>query len=95
MNYMESNQRFGQDLSIRGPKSNSIDYLDENEDFQSSISVIKFNDSLVNLDNMDDEMIEETFHLNKEQFNSNLNDLFEEGVKISLSIEKLNSLSNK
>jgi hypothetical protein len=40
-------------------------------------------------------MIEETFHLNKEQFNSNLNDLFEEGVKISLSIEKLNSLSNK
>jgi hypothetical protein len=92
---MESNQRFGQDLSIRGPKSNSIDYLDENEDFQSSISVIKFNDSLVNLDNMDDEMIEETFHLNKEQFNSNLNDLFEEGVKISLSIEKLNSLSNK
>jgi hypothetical protein len=29
MNYMESNQRFGQDLSIRGPKSNSIDYLNE------------------------------------------------------------------
>ena len=95
MNYMESNQRFGQYLSIRGPKSNSIDYFDENEDFQSSISVIRFNDSLINLDNMDDEMLEETFHLNKEQLNSNLNDLFEEGVKISLSIETLNSLSNK
>lgn len=95
MNYMESNQRFGHDLSIRGPKSNSIDYFDENEDFQSSISVIRFNDSLINLDNIDDEMLEETFHLNKEQLNSNLNDLFEEGVKISLSIEKLNSLSNK
>ena len=95
MNYMESNQRFGHDLSIIGPKSNSIDYFDENEDFQSSISVIRFNDSLINLDNMDDEMLEETFHLNKEQLNSNLNDLFEEGVKISLSIEKLNSLSNK
>lgn len=91
MNYLESDQKFGQDLSIIN-KNNSVDYIDENENFQSSISVIKFNESLINFDAADDDLLEETFHLNKLQVNSNLNDLFEEGFSISLSPEKLEKL---
>lgn len=91
MNYMGSEQMFAPDLSAT-KKSNSVDYIDENEDFQSSITVIKFNESLINFDAADDNLLEETFHLNKSQVNSNLNDLFEEGFSISLSPEKLEKL---
>ena len=33
MNYLESDQKFGQDLSIIN-KNNSVDYIDENENIQ-------------------------------------------------------------
>lgn len=94
MNYMESNQKFAPDLSLIN-KSNSVDYIDENEDFQSSISVIKFNESLINFDAADDSLLEETFALNKSQVGSNLNDLFEEGFKVELSLDKLEKLNKK
>ena len=94
MNYLESDQKFGQDLSII-KKNNSVDYIDENENFQSSISVIKFNESLINFDAADDDLLEETFHLNKSQVNNNLNDLFEEGFKVNVSLDKIEKLYQK
>lgn len=93
MNYMENTQMFGSDLSIVGSKHQAIDYIDESEDFQTSIAVIQFNESLVNLDIVNDETIEESFNMKKEVVNSNLQDLFEEGVKISLSPDALNNLN--
>ena len=88
MNYMDTNQVFGQDLSIVGSKNQAIDFIDENENFQSSISVIQFNESLVNLDMVGDEVLEETFKMNRDGLNS----LFEEGVKISLAPDVLKNL---
>lgn len=92
MNYMENTQMFGSDLSIVGSKHQAIDYIDESEDFQTSIAVIQFNESLINLDIVDEEVIEESFKMNKDKMNTNLQDLFEEGVKISLSPDALNNL---
>ncbi len=92
MNYMENTQMFGSDLSIVGSKHQAIDYIDESEDFQTSIAVIQFNESLINLDMVDEEVIEESFKMNKDKMNTNLQDLFEEGVKISLSPDALNNL---
>lgn len=92
MNYMENTQMFGSDLSIIGSKHQAIDYIDESEDFQTSIAVIQFNESLINLDIVDEEVIEESFKMNKDKMNTNLQDLFEEGVKISLSPDALNNL---
>ena len=92
MNYMENTQMFGSDLSIVGSKHQAIDYIDESEDFQTSIAVIQFNESLINLDMVDEEVIEESFKMNKDKMNTNLQDLFEEGVKISLSLDALNNL---
>ncbi len=92
MNYMENTQMFGSDLSIVGSKHQAIDYMDESEDFQTSIAVIQFNESLVNLDIVNDEVIEESFKMNKEKLNTSLQDLFEEGVKITLSSDALNNL---
>ena len=89
MNYMDTNQVFGQDLSIVGSKNQAIDFIDENEDFQSSISVIQFNESLVNLDMVGDEVLEETFKINRDGLNS----LFEEGVKVSLTPDVLKNLN--
>jgi hypothetical protein len=89
---MENTQMFGSDLSIIGSKHQAIDYMDEGEDFQTSIAVIQFNESLVNLDIVNDETIEESFKMNKEKLNNSLQDLFEEGVKITLSLDTLNNL---
>ena len=87
MNYMDSSQTYTSDMSIANNKSNNF-FDSYSDDFSSSIAVIQFNESLINFDNADNELFEETFNMSKDDLINNIHDLFEEGLDVCIDQSK-------
>jgi len=92
MNYIDFGQNYTSDMTINSASNSS--FFESFEDFSTSIPVIQFNESLVNFDNTDSELFEETFNMSKEASILSINNLFEEGINIALKDSDLQKLKN-